>query len=120
MTRINCVPPEELTREHLLAEWRELPRVFALAGRAAAAGRIPPLMERYRLGAGHVTFFYRRLGYCARRFRALRRELLRRGYSPSYAAPPAAQVPRDWRLDWTPDADALAINRARIAERVRP
>ena len=31
MTRINVVPPRLLLDEHLLAEYRELPRVFALA-----------------------------------------------------------------------------------------
>ena len=28
MTRINCVPVEELTDKHLGAEYRELPRLF--------------------------------------------------------------------------------------------
>ena len=31
MTRINVDPPAVLTDEHLLAEWRELPRVLGLA-----------------------------------------------------------------------------------------
>ena len=37
MTRINCVPVEELHQKHLVAEYRELPRVFRLA-EAAATG----------------------------------------------------------------------------------
>ena len=42
MTRINCIPVEELSTPHLIAEYRELPRVFALAhNAAAAAGRRP-------------------------------------------------------------------------------
>lgn len=36
MTRINRIPVEELSRQHLVAEYRELPRVFALAGFSAA------------------------------------------------------------------------------------
>ena len=28
MTRINCIPPAELSDKHLLAEFHELPRVF--------------------------------------------------------------------------------------------
>lgn len=31
MTRINCVPVRELGGKHLVAEYRELPRVYALA-----------------------------------------------------------------------------------------
>lgn len=34
MTRINVVPVEELTTKHLVAEYRENPRVFALAHKA--------------------------------------------------------------------------------------
>jgi deoxyribonuclease V len=30
MTRINLLPPSELADQHLLAEWRELPRIFGL------------------------------------------------------------------------------------------
>ena len=30
MTRINCVPVTELHDRHLVAEYRELPRCFAL------------------------------------------------------------------------------------------
>jgi deoxyribonuclease (pyrimidine dimer) len=117
MTRINCVPPEELSRQHLLAEWRELPRVFTLAHKAYQAGRSIKAPGRYTLGAGHVLFFYRRLSYCFDRFMALRREMLRRGYEPSYIQPPATDLPADWWGEWQPDAEALSINRQRIKER---
>ncbi len=120
MTRINCVPPEELSRQHLLAEWRELPRVFTLADRAARTGRRPAGPDRYTLGTGHVKFFYSRLGWCMDRFQALRREMLRRGYTPSYVAPPPCIAPADWWGEWSPDAAALAANRARIAQRTHP
>jgi deoxyribonuclease (pyrimidine dimer) len=43
MTRINVVPPRELTRQHLIAEYRELPRVFGLVKKAAARGERPSL-----------------------------------------------------------------------------
>jgi len=33
MTRINVIPVEELTTKHLVAEYRENPRAFALARR---------------------------------------------------------------------------------------
>ena len=37
MTRINTMPPEHLTDQHLFAEYRELPRIFALVLLARAA-----------------------------------------------------------------------------------
>jgi hypothetical protein len=116
MTRINCVPPEELCRQHLLAEYRELPRVFRLAERAV--GRPTAIPPAYTLGKGHVTFFYNKLGYCRERWRALRAEMLARGYAPAYDAPPRVRVPAEWQQDWTPDPVALQINRERIAARM--
>ena len=119
MTRINCVPAEELSRQHLVAEWRELPRVFRLAANACAAGKTLRAPDRYTLGAGHVKFFYTRLGFIGRRWQELRDEMLRRGYTPGFDAPPTVEVCDDWLQDWTPDAEAISINRARIAERTK-
>lgn len=119
MTRINCVPPQELTRQHLLAEWRELPRVFKLAEQAYQRGGKVVAPERYTLGAGHVKFFYTRLAYCLDRFQALRREMQRRGYVPGYVQPPEVHLPREWWGEWSPDEEAVAINRARIQQRLQ-
>jgi len=120
VTRINCVPPQELSRQHLLAEWKELPRVFTLAEKAYLSGREVAAPERYTLGAGHVKFFYTRLGYCRLRFFALEREMKRRGYKPSFINPPFVMIgDKSWWRDWEPDEEALIINRQRIAERTR-
>lgn len=115
MTRINCVPPTELSRQHLVAEYRELPRVFALA-RKAKPGHCP---DQYTLGTGHARFFYSRLGWLLERQRALIAEMQQRGYRPTHTDPSALVdgMPACLMGDWTPTAEALAINRARIAER---
>jgi len=122
MTRINCVPVEELSGPHLVAEYRELPRVFALAARAAVRGaHISP--PAYTLGKGHLLFFYTRLGYLARRHAELVREMYRRGYKPSFAGVQRADFPdipdACWQ-DWNPTPEALLTNRQRIAERSKP
>lgn len=117
MTRINCIPVEELHGKHLVAEYRELPRVFKLAEAAFQRGGFQPL-ETYRLGAGHVKFFYNRLGYCTTRFFELVAEMKRRGYSPQHEQPPIVNVPTDWQQSWSPDDSALQANRQRIAERL--
>lgn len=119
MTRINCVPVQELSGPHLVAEYRELPRVFALAQKAAARGTLTQ-PERYTLGKGHVLFFYTRLAYLARRHRQLVAEMKRRGYRPSFDGVQRQQfpdIPDAFWGDWEPDEAALLINRARIAER---
>ena len=52
MTRINCVPPSELTVQHLVAEYRELPRIFALVRAAIARGERPDDIPDGELWAG--------------------------------------------------------------------
>lgn len=124
MTRINCISPSELTGPHLVAEYRELGRVFGLVRKAIERGERPTDKRNptaYTLGTGHVRFFYPRLGYLADRHLALVDEMRDRGYKPMFTddlAEVHKSIPREWWNDWTPDADAIAINRARIAERL--
>ena len=124
MTRINCVPPSELASQHLVAEYRELPRIFALVRAAIARGELPDDPRNpgeYRLGAGHVRFFYCRLGYLARRQAALVAEMKARGCRPTFTDTDRLLdgFPETWCRDWQPTAEALAANRARISERLR-
>jgi len=125
MTRINVVPVTTLTRAHLVAEYRELPRVFRLALRAQARGMRwddPGIPRRYTLGRGHVKFFYNKLGWCQTRFRALVREMQRRGYHPTYTAidaTVACQLDQRWFGNWRPTVAARQMNQARIRERLR-
>lgn len=123
MTRVNCVPPSELHRAHLVAEYRELPRCFGLILAAQARGERrddPRNPARYVLGRGHLRFFYARGLYLLRRQTALVAEMRRRGYTVNHGDPSHLVHGVDpWRLmDWTPDDDALALNRTRLAERL--
>lgn len=117
MTRINTVPVEELTDQHLLAEWRELPRISKLAwaywGRD---GRKEDLPETYRLGKGHVQFFYDKGTYLYFRLCQLYEECQARGIKVQYWS----YVPHPDELSggWTPDVEAIRANRARRAERI--
>lgn len=121
MTRINVVPVTELHNKHLLAEYRELPRVFGAARKWYEQGkRHDELPTTYRLGKGHVLFFYTRLGYCWKRQHELFRECINRNFQVRLEptreliawAPP-------WMMhDYTPTRNALRINRERIEERL--
>lgn len=124
MTRINCIPPAQLSGPHLVAEYRELPRVFALARAAISRGERPddPRNPKdYTLGTGHVRFFYGRLGYLAKRQASLVAEMKSRGYDPKFTQTDELLdgIPEEWRSDWTPTQQAVAINRKRIEERLR-
>lgn len=116
MTRINVVPPEELHSKHLVAEYRELPRVFKLAEKAWARGDWQAPQE-YTLGSGHVKFFYSRLGFCRSRFQSLVTEMLLRGFNPQHLDTPTADVPDLWLSDWVPTPESIFINRERIQQR---
>lgn len=133
MTRINCIPVQELSGPHLVAEYRELPRIFTLAQKAAerlqakspsAVKRpaLPGQPSQYTLGTGHVLFFYTRLGYLSARHRQLVEEMKRRGYQPSFDGVQREDfpdIPDAYWQDWVPDDDALALNRERIELRTQ-
>lgn len=120
MTRINCVPVQELHDKHLVAEYRELPRVFKLAYAAYQRGEDPATHpQEYLLGKGHVKFFYTRLWWLAERFDAIYLEMRSRGWNPQYASVPVLpRMPQSWHRGWKPTEAALALNRQRIAERM--
>jgi hypothetical protein len=120
MTRINCVPPAELHDKHLLAEYRELPRVFKLAYAAYKRGEEPTTHpQEYTMGKGHVKFFYTRLGYLAKRFDTIYLEMVSRGWKPNFArVPELLDIPASWHRDWVPTTKALCVNRLRIQERM--
>lgn len=134
MTRLNLVPPEELYDQHLFAEFREIKMVPKSLRRSLAAvsytsdihdevgavlARIP---KAYTLNTGHVSFFYDKGLYLMNRYSDLRRELERRGinFNRDSLLDPDRTFLQDQRLmnDYMPTPEALAIIRARIAEKV--
>ena len=127
VTRINVVEPSTLTRQHLLAEYREIVRPFALVRNAQANGvnkinfhkkyKVP---SEYTLGAGHVVFHYDKLGYLLKRYNALQGELIKRGYniSPVPNSELVQGIRSEWFGDYVPTAKAIAINVERINKRL--
>lgn len=112
MTRINTIEPSALTDQHLMAEYRELPRVFALTVRARSF-KAPVC---YTMGAGHVTFFYTRTDWLSRRQSAIIAELLDRGYQLTHREAPAPIGPPS---GWEPDERDREVNLVRLRERLR-
>lgn len=123
MTRINVVPVTELHDKHLLAEYRELPRVFGAARKwHDRGGHRAELPMTYRLGKGHVLFFYDKLLFCFNRQFDLYGECLERGFNvqhnPEDARADFLSAPEQLFNDYTPTRAALRINRERIALRL--
>lgn len=123
MTRINLVDPSTLHQKHLLAEYRELPRIFGLVEAAQARGLTPSTIRipsTYVLGTGHVTFFYNKLQWLERRFSLLVAECLKRGFNIQHVKVPklADHLDTHWWNDYTPTPEAIALNAARIQDRM--
>jgi deoxyribonuclease (pyrimidine dimer) len=117
MTRINCVPVEELTDKHLLAEYRELPRISALSHkwRQKAMDTLP---ETYRLGEGHVKFFYNKGEYLRRRFEEqIVPEMQKRGFKTNFTK--YRLHPEGLNNDWRPREQDISINKQRILDRLK-
>lgn len=81
MTRINsAIPPTSLCDQHLLAEYRELPRVSALAWKWYERKNKSEIPDDFRLGTGHVSFFYDKGGFLKERFDSIVETLEGRGF----------------------------------------
>jgi deoxyribonuclease (pyrimidine dimer) len=119
MTRINVVPVQELSRQHLVAEYREIVRVFALARKAQYSNFERKQPTEYTLGTGHVLYFYDKLGYIKQRYTELIDEMHTRGYTckPVCLVEASSGIREALFKTYTPTAKALEINRQRIQQR---
>lgn len=123
MTRINVVPVESLHQKHLIAEYRELPRVFSLAHKASLSKK--PWTDKqpksYTLGTGHVLFFYDKLKFLADRHKQLIQEMIYRGYKPNFTDCLMEQwkslIPQGYWRSYEPTEEAIKINIQRINDR---
>lgn len=124
MTRINVIPVEELSRLHLLSEYREITRLpgnlntaLNRKSKAFSMMEIPP---EYVLGTGHVKFFFDKMQFLQQRFEELIAEMIKRGYNPNYRDSSIFNncLPEFYN-NYTPTEKAIEINRQRIAERTK-
>lgn len=122
MTRINVVPPSELTTKHLVAEYREITRLPNNLKKSLNR-KLPFSMDeiptQYTLGTGHVKFFYNKMLFLEKRFKSLVDEMLKRGYNPQFLDT-SIFIPNDKQFynDYTPTSEAIEINRKRISDRL--
>lgn len=126
MTRINLIPPSELADQHLFAEFREIKMIPKSLARSILArggqGVMNMIPAEYTLGKGHVSFFYNKGAYLARRYKEICLELQHRGinYSLTSHLDPDCVFfnNRAFYGDYIPTEAALTIIRTRIAEKI--
>lgn len=115
MTRINLVPPELLTDQHLLAELRELPRIFTFTHKhPPSPDRVP---SQYCLGSGHVLFFTNKLRFLIYRYMDLCLEAQWRGFKFTTLQKLPTLNPSFFQ-DWEPSTSEIQINLSRLSTKV--
>lgn len=121
MTRINVIDPNDLTDQHLMAEYRELPMIMGSLRRSLKSKKgLPKIPPKYTLNAGHVTFFYNKGKFLYNRYQLLIEHLQKRGYQldPERKADFSVFHENGLYYDWEPDDHARRINLERITERI--
>ena len=117
MTRINVgIPPAELTDKHLLAEHREIKRI----PNCVAKGKynMDGIPSRFKLGKGHVKFFYNKLLYLSKRYLQLHKEGIARGFNVQNYIKAWANVPVELMNDYYPTKEDRLIVQERINEKL--
>ena len=119
MTRINLVPVSELSDQHLMAEYRELPMVARALERTLklkASFNFKRVSQTYTLNAGH----YNKATFLSERWQLLIKELRARNFDVE-----PMKRNTQWlifesipQIQWKPTIDEIEINRARIRERL--
>ena len=121
MTRINLVPVTVLHDKHLIAEYHELPRAITLAHRSWEKGLPLNVPRTYRMGTGHVKFFYNKMPFLLGRMEFLRRELKSRGVNLTenkWYETVANLLPLEYHTIWLPNNIDIEISVNRLLERM--
>lgn len=78
---------------------------------------IKDIPDSFRMGTGHVKFFYDKLGYLKRRYEEIYKECIDRGFNVTYYGSAWDGVPQHLMNDWQPTEESIFLIRQRIAER---
>lgn len=112
------VPPEKLTDQHLIAEYRELPIAYGQLkyNNFQIKSKIP---KTFTLGQGHITFFKDKFVYLQKRFYKLKEEMVNRGFVPMMEFPDISILDKGLLNDWEPTEEDNRIIRKRILEKIQ-
>ena len=109
MTRVNCIPIHELVDQHLFAEYREITRIYKKA-------RVLKDYGHYKMGKGHVLFFYDKGQYLIKRTEDLYQECIRRGMNVTHKI--YQPHPTGLNNNWNPTPDDEMVSASRINDKL--
>ena len=124
MTRINLDPPEELSDQHLEAEYRE---IFMIGSSLQRSLRSPnwektkkSIPKQFTLNKGHIRFFYDKGKYLSERYDELIKEIKRRKMSPDPSRTfNKEQWPHQLFNSWKANDYDLKVVRTRIEMKIK-
>ena len=114
MTRINVgVKPRELSNKHLLSEHREIKRIpnKIRSGKYVLKGK----PEEFKLGEGHVKFFYDKLLYLKKRYLKIYAECIKRRFKVTYYGGSWKDLPDELLNDY----EEREVDRNIILQRIK-
>jgi deoxyribonuclease (pyrimidine dimer) len=118
MTRVNLIPPDQLTNKHLVAEFKELSQLIGQVRKMIKnPNTLNKIPKEFTLNTGHVTFFVDKLLYIKNRHQLIKQEMLHRGFKAD-ANLNLIDLPPQLFNDYIPTPDAVNIVRTRIQLRI--
>jgi len=115
MVRINLINPKKLADQHLIAEYNEILMLLGYVRKYPVVKDIP---KEYCLGPGHIKFFKNKLLYLKKRHETLKKEMIRRGFTPTKIID-LNEFPKNLRNDWKAKKKDFKIITKRIREKIK-
>ena len=111
------VSPIWLADAHLIAEQVELLMVTGMLRRNKYIHKTP-IPTKFKLGTGHMTFWFDKLLYLQKRLKAIKSEIGRRGFKVMERDIILDGFPNIYLNDWSPTIEDSQIVRQRIVDKV--
>ena len=118
MTRINLIHPSKLTDQHLIAEYRELPRVFWAVRTKLSENKQIKIWDKYKMWTWHVIFFYDKLWFLEKRYYEIVKECRKRRFNIKFSILNLSDIPDEYKKDYHPNKKDLDISNFRIQEKL--
>ena len=119
MTRISVGFVKQCVDKHINKERTEVLRIPNAIKKGTAKVDLKKIPKDFRLGSGHVTFFYNKIGFLKKHYEALTEECIRRGFNPTDYSDAFNDIPSHLMNDYTPTEYDRQIVRERITERLK-
>tara|TARA_R110001599_G_scaffold213824_1_gene411642 strand:- start:124 stop:480 length:357 start_codon:yes stop_codon:yes gene_type:complete len=118
MTRINVgILPKDLSSKHLIAEHREIKRIPNCISKGKY--NMDGIPDKFKLGTGHVKFFYNKLLYLKNRYTKLYEECIDRGFNVQNYTNAWDNVPNELMNDYNPTDNDRDIIKERILTKTK-